>query len=66
MIELSHKPTQEIILTQPILQWEFIRKDMLVILTADELRVYIRREGIFSLYHFYLCSGRNFCWVDYP
>jgi hypothetical protein len=35
LAEPSVKPTQEIILTQPIIQWEFIRKDLLVILTSS-------------------------------
>jgi len=35
MLEPSVKPAQEIILTEPILQWEFIRNDLLLILTSE-------------------------------
>jgi hypothetical protein len=39
--EPSSKPTQEIILTQNILQFDFIHENTLVILTSSELRMYV-------------------------
>ena len=67
MMDLSIKPNQEIVLTQPIVQWQFVRRDLLAILTSSELRVYIRdTEGQFNLYHFYLIKGKQFCWVEFP
>jgi hypothetical protein len=64
----SVKPSQEIILTQSILEWQFVSDHLLTILTHAELRLY-RREGSggqFNLYHFYQLATRTFAWVAVP
>ena len=57
--EPASKPAQEIILTQNILQFDFINESTLVILTSSELRVYVY-DGEFNLYDFYLVNAVSF------
>jgi hypothetical protein len=61
----SVKPSQEIILTQSIVEWQFVGEDSLAILTHSEFRLYRReaRGGQFNLYHFYQLASRTFAWV---
>jgi hypothetical protein len=61
----SIKPSQEIILTQSIIEWEFVSSEVLTILTPEELRLYRKdaRSSQYNLYHFYQLAFRTFSWV---
>lgn len=62
----SIKPSQEIILTQSIIAWEFVSAEVLTILTAQELRIYRRdaQTTQYNLYHFYQLAARTFAWAS--
>ena len=64
----SVKPSQEITLTQSIVEWQLVTEDLLAILTQSEFRLYCRdgRGGQFNLYHFYQLASRTFTWVPFP
>ena len=62
----SPKPHQDIVLTQPIIQWQFIGENVLAILTAQELRIYYRNStNQYNLYNYYLVEAGAFSWVGH-
>lgn len=65
MNELNLKPTQEIILSAEILQWEFRGSRLLSVLTSQELLLFFMAEDkTFTLQHFYQLKGfKTFCWL---
>lgn len=38
--DISTKTSQEIVLHEPIIKWEFYLEDMLIIMTSSEIRAY--------------------------
>ena len=50
--DISTKSSQEIVVFDDIVKWEFYLEDMLVVMTKSEIRTYFPSDGLYNLQFF--------------